>query len=144
MVIFRCFHILVKILYNSCNFDRKLFGSECLWFQDEKSSKKSRKKRKANHDSSTSSLASSEEETAQIIVHVRTLTGKHITFKNVDRGITVLRLKELIQDAEGVPPDQSRIIMRCISKKLENDKTLRFYNVQNGDILDHALKLSGC
>jgi ubiquitin len=57
---------------------------------------------------------------------VNTLTGKTIALGFQDLQ-TVDDLKSAIQDREGFPPDQQRLIF--IGKQLENGYTLHHYNV---------------
>ena len=48
-------------------------------------------------------------DSGEITLFVKTLTGKTLTFY-VDVSISVEELKEMIQDKEGIPPDQQRLI----------------------------------
>ena len=48
-------------------------------------------------------------DSGEITLFVKTLTGKTLTLY-VDVSISVEELKELIQDKEGIPPDQQRLI----------------------------------
>ena len=50
-------------------------------------------------------------------------------------------LKELVQDKEGVPPDQQRIVFN--GKEFEDDISLANYNVQNGSTVSLVLRLRG-
>ena len=66
---------------------------------------------------------------ANVEITVSTLTGKTIPI-TIDNTETVLALKTRIQEREGVPPDQQRLIFA--GKQLEEDKTLESYNIQTG------------
>lgn len=60
-------------------------------------------------------------------LYVKTLTGKTITI-TAENDFTCLKLKELIQDAEGIPPDQQRLIYA--GKQLSNDRTAWDYGIK--------------
>ena len=74
-------------------------------------------------------------------IFVKTLTGKTLPIDNVRPGTTIAYIKTKIQDMEGVPPDQMRIIHD--GERLEDGGTLSHYNVQQGSTLDLLLRQIG-
>lgn len=73
-------------------------------------------------------------------VVIKTLTGKTIALE-VEPATTVEEVKQMVTDAEGIPPEQQRLIF--VGKQLEDGRTMADYGIQKDATIHLVLRLRG-
>ncbi|KDR21761.1 NEDD8 [Zootermopsis nevadensis] len=75
-----------------------------------------------------------------MLIKVKTLTGKEIEI-DIEPTDKVERIKERVEEKEGIPPQQQRLIFS--GKQMNDEKTAQDYKVQGGSVLHLVLALRG-
>ena len=76
----------------------------------------------------------------RMLIKVKTLTGKEIEI-DIEPTDRVERIKERVEEKEGIPPPQQRLIFS--GKQMNDEKTASDYKVTGGSVLHLVLALRG-
>lgn len=116
----------------------KLFKTECKWISEDGKCEESRAVKKEDDEERQNTI-----DFSYINVIIRKSTGDRREIPlNVRRISTSLHVKALIQQMEGTPTDQQRLIFG--GRQIVDERTLQEYGVQENDVIDMVLRLSGC
>lgn len=75
-----------------------------------------------------------------MLIAIKTLTGKELKL-NVELNDTILTVKQKVEELEGIPPSQQRLVHN--GKQMSDDKSLEEYNVKAGSFFHLVLALRG-
>lgn len=75
-----------------------------------------------------------------MLIKVVTLTGSE-RMVDVNPSDKILVIKEKLEENEGIPPDQQRLIFQ--GKQLRDDKTVSSYKLKGGTVLHLVIALRG-
>ncbi|KAI7855661.1 hypothetical protein BDC45DRAFT_505579 [Circinella umbellata] len=75
-----------------------------------------------------------------MLIKVKTLTGKEIEI-DIEPQDKISRIKERVEEKEGIPPQQQRLIFG--GKQMADDSTATDYSIEGGSVLHLVLALRG-
>ncbi|KAI9006941.1 ubiquitin-related domain-containing protein [Hyaloraphidium curvatum] len=75
-----------------------------------------------------------------MLIKVKTLTGKEIEI-DIEPNDKINRIKEKVEEKEGIPPAQQRLIFG--GKQMADEKAASDYGVEGGSVLHLVLALRG-
>lgn len=75
-----------------------------------------------------------------MMIRIKTLTGKELPI-DVDPDDTVLKVKQRIEEKEGIPPPQQRLIFN--GRHLADEKSVSELRIVGGSVLHLVLALRG-
>ncbi|KAL7412350.1 ubiquitin-like protein modifier Ned8 [Mrakia frigida] len=75
-----------------------------------------------------------------MLLKVKTLTGKEIEL-DVDEDDQILDVKQKMEEKEGIPPTQQRLIYS--GKAMVDTNTIKSYGISSGNVIHLVLALRG-
>ena len=75
-----------------------------------------------------------------MMIKVKTLTGKEVEL-DVEVSDTIVRIKERMEEKEGIPPVQQRLLLDGF--RMHDEKTLKDYNIEGGSVIHMFLEQRG-
>ncbi|CAD5208948.1 unnamed protein product [Bursaphelenchus xylophilus] len=75
-----------------------------------------------------------------MLIKVKTLTGKEVEL-DIEPSDKVERIKEKVEEKEGIPPPQQRLIFA--GKQMLDEKTAQDYKIIGGSVVHLVLALRG-
>ncbi|UZJ55455.1 hypothetical protein CBS101457_004775 [Exobasidium rhododendri] len=75
-----------------------------------------------------------------MLIKVKTLTGKEIEL-DIEPTDKITRIKERVEEKEGIPPSQQRLIFG--GKQMHDEKFAKDFGVEGGSVLHLVLALRG-
>lgn len=75
-----------------------------------------------------------------MLIKVKTLTGKEIEL-DIEPNDKVERIKQKVEEKEGIPPPQQRLIFG--GKQMNDEKSASDYKIVGGSVLHLVLALRG-
>merc|ERR1711963_502138 len=91
-------------------------------------------------DRSVSLVYTFRQKKIRMLIKVKTLTGKEIEI-DIEPTDKVERIKERVEEKEGIPPQQQRLIFS--GTQMNDEKTAQDYKVMGGSVLHLVLALRG-
>ncbi|CEP14074.1 hypothetical protein [Parasitella parasitica] len=73
-------------------------------------------------------------------MNLQTLTGKEIDL-DIEPNDKISRIKEIVEEKEGIPPPQQRLIFS--GKQMADEKGAQEYGIEGGSVLHLVLALRG-
>ena len=89
---------------------------------------------------SIKSLYNKKKNKDSFFITVRTLTEKQLPIEVWD-DLTIFDLKLIVESIEEIPVDDQRMVFQ--GKQMEDEKTIKNYNIKKGDIIFLVLRLRG-
>nr|CAD2163199.1 unnamed protein product [Meloidogyne enterolobii] len=81
-------------------------------------------------------------ESNKIKLNVREPSGNITVLEKIKSSDTIELIKCMVEMKIGIPPDQHRLIY--MGKQLEDDRTIAYYDIEDGATIHLIMRLKGC